>query len=354
MEDEANVQCVRISKKRAEEARKILLENILLRRDLKPKAVNNDVLFPVTEAKKSIDLLSLKGIKASLCVEFFNKYERKKFGKKAIGITSYTLIGNIALINKGKSNDISIYKKLAKEIVARHPRIRAVYLKLRTSGEYRLPELRHLLGETITETEFKEYGLKFKVDIAKTYVNPRLAQEHRRIAEIVNENEKVLDMFSGIAPFSIHMASLKKIYVLAVDINPFAIYYAAVNIRLNTKMLKGKVIVMKGDARDLPSLLKPVFTRIIMNNPKNSIDFLPHACSLLNKEGYIHVYALLDKDCNFESEIEKRLKNKACEINEIKIKRVREYSRNQDISVADVFVKKITSLKVYNILVQDH
>ena len=333
--------CVKVNKRIAEKLRRALLKYSLLRKDLRPRRFNDEVLFPVINLKKALSLATSLGTEARSCKEFFESYSTtKKIKGGTQGLSSYTLIGDIAIINRGRSYDLPLYKKLAEKIVATHPNVKAVYLKLRTSGIYRLPELILLIGEGITETEFKEYGLRFRVDIAKAYVNPRLAEEHRRIAEIVENEERVLDMFSGIAPFATHIASLKRTKVLATDINPYASYYAAINVKLNLKRLRGKILVMKADARDLPYLLKPFFTRIIMNSPKNSLSFLSEACSLVSKKGFLHIYVIAESDRDLIIDVERRLRNLKCEVNDIKIKRVKEYSSFQKIFVVDVYVRR--------------
>ncbi len=340
MEKESD--CIKVNKRVAEKLRKILLSSSLLRKDLKPKSFNDEVLFPVVNIKKALSIATSLGIEAEPCEETFEAYlTRKILKEEALGLSSYTLIGNIAIISRGRDHGISLYKKLAEKIMIMHPNVKAVYLKQRTVGTYRLPELTLLAGENVTETEFKEYGLRFRVDITKAYANPRLAEEHRRLAEIVEEGEKVLDMFSGIAPFAIHIASLKRAEVLATDINPYASYYAAMNVKLNLKKLKGKVLVMKADAKDLPYLLRPSFTRVIMNSPKNSLSFLGEACNLLSKQGFLHIYVIAESDRDLISDVEKRLRVLRCEINDVKVRRVKEYSPFQKIFVVDVYVQRL-------------
>jgi tRNA (guanine37-N1)-methyltransferase len=332
--------CVSVPREDAERLRRRLLQLSLLRRDLRPKVTGDKVLLPVANVEESVRVAKSLGILAEACKSTFARY--RKLEERIEGLSSYTLLGEVAIINyRGK--DPSAYERLAELIMMKHPKVRAVYLKLRTQGAFRLPELVLVRGERVTETEFKEYGLRFRVDVTKAYVNPRLASEHRRVAEAVSDGEDVLDMFSGIGPFSIHIASLRSSRILAVDINPYASYYAAMNVKLNRRALKGRVVVMRADARILANLLDTRFDRIIMNNPTGALSFVDVACRLLKRRGILHIYKLVEREERLEEVVERRLKDEGCEVLEMNVKKVREYSPDQVIVVADVYVNKATS-----------
>jgi len=64
--------------------------------------------------------------------------------------------------------------------------------------------------------------LQFKVKLGEVYFNPRLSEEHHRLAEATKSGEVVVDAFTGIGGFAIHIASLKTSLVIANDANPVA------------------------------------------------------------------------------------------------------------------------------------
>ncbi|MEB3851175.1 MAG: 50S ribosomal protein L11 methyltransferase [Desulfurococcales archaeon] len=181
----------------------------------------------------------------------------------------------------------------ARKILRRHPRVRGVYLKRGTRGEFRVARLELLAGERVGETVYREYGLEFVVDVERVYVNPSLAGEHRRVAELAGEGEWLLDMFSGFGAFAIHAASLHNLTAVSVDINPHATRLAALNAWRNRRRLRGRVVVVNADAAMLPELLQARFDRLVMNHPTASLDYLQAACRLLAPQGgWLHLYIL--------------------------------------------------------------
>ena len=100
-----------------------------------------------------------------------------------------------------------------------HPNVRAVFAKSGwVSGTERIMPLRYVAGENRTQTIHKEHGCSFKVDLSKVFFSPRLSSEHQRIAKLVDEGERVVDMFAGVGPFSILIAKgLSDVRVEAID-----------------------------------------------------------------------------------------------------------------------------------------
>jgi len=155
-------------------------------------------------------------------------------------------------------------------------------------GDYRLRRLRHLAGEERTETMHRENGLRFKLDVATCYFSPRLSTERLRISDAVGDDERVLNMFAGVGPFSITIAKKKKATVLSCEANKAACEFHLANDRLNK--VERKVEVMKGDARELPEKLEEKFDRVLMPHPSQSNLFLPAALALAKPGGVIHYY----------------------------------------------------------------
>jgi tRNA (guanine37-N1)-methyltransferase len=206
--------------------------------------------------------------------------------------TSFDQIGNIAVIDI-KEEMINHKSEIGQAILTIHQSIHSVFRKSsKVNGEYRIRGIELIAGENNTITIHKEYGLSFKVDIAQVYFSPRLATEHRRIAQQVSPDEYVLDMFGGIAPFALHIAQLQPCNITTVDINPSATKLIAESLKLN-KHLLGEIHCLEGDIDAIAqSFLEKnqLFDRIIMNHPSNAISYLSLARQLLVTGGLIHFY----------------------------------------------------------------
>ena len=156
-------------------------------------------------------------------------------------------------------------------------------------GDYRIRKLELLAGDDKTETEYKEHGCRFRVDVEKTFFSPRLSTERERIAELIKEGETIINMFGGVGMFSIVAAKKKKCHVYNIDINPDAARLCAENILLNK--LKGTVESIQGDAvKVIEEKLLDTGDRILMLLPERSDEFLDSAIRAAKKNAIIHYY----------------------------------------------------------------
>ena len=208
--------------------------------------------------------------------------------------SSYEIIGDVILLPPLSNSILRLYGVLlAKTLKMLHPRIKAVYVRMGTEGEYRIRELRLVWGEPKQYTLYREHGITFYVLLGKVYVNPSLSTEHVRITELVNDGDRVLDMFAGIGGFSLNIATRKKALVVAVDINPWATACLLRSIYMNRRRLKAEIIALNCDAKILPLILKhKSFNHIIMNLPHKSLGFIREALELLSENGYLHIYLI--------------------------------------------------------------
>lgn len=285
------VACVSIHKLQAERAIRELSTLNLVDKSFKIGRSGDTVCIPVVEVGEALEALRKAGLYAK--IEYMSLepvVKPRPLGESFRGLSSYVLIGDILVFNwRSGIPDLEVYREAALKVMREQPRVRAAFLKYETWGEARVQRLEHLAGERRTRTIHREYGLSFHVDIARVYFNPRLAAEHRRIAEEASNGDRVLDMFSGVGGFSLHIASSKKARIVAADINPVAVKLLAENIRENKRLL-GEIAVLRADAATLPLLLKPVFNRIIMDHPTASKYYVGEACMLAEKHAIIHYY----------------------------------------------------------------
>jgi len=163
------------------------------------------------------------------------------------------------------------------------------------SGDFRTRKLELLAGENKTETEYKEHGCRFIVDVEKAFFSPRLSTERDRIANLIQDGETVINMFGGVGMFSIIAAKKKKCTVYNLDINPNASKLCEQNINLNK--LVGKVESITGDAiKIIEKGLTGIGDRVLMLLPERSDEFLDSAIKAAKKNGIIHYYCHVHGD----------------------------------------------------------
>ena len=169
------------------------------------------------------------------------------------------------------------------------------YQSSSVEGEFRTRDLEILAGDDKTETEYKESGCRFVVDVRKAFFSPRLSSERMRIAELVNDGEVIVNMFGGIGMFSIIAAKKKKCTVYNIDINPDASNFCQKNIAINK--LAGNVISIHGDASDvIENQLENKSNRTLMLLPEKSDEFLSSAILASKNSGVIHYYSHIHAD----------------------------------------------------------
>lgn len=162
-------------------------------------------------------------------------------------------------------------------------------------GEFRTRNLELLAGENKTETEYREFGCRFIVDVEKAFFSPRLSTERERIANLIQDGEIMINMFAGVGMFSIIAAKKKRCTVYSIDINPVASELCQKNISLNK--LLGKVVSINGDATAvINEKLKDIGDRTLMLLPERSDEFLQTAIAATKDNGIIHYYSHIHAD----------------------------------------------------------
>ena len=169
------------------------------------------------------------------------------------------------------------------------------YQSSSVDGEFRTRDLEILAGDDKTETEYKESGCRFFVDVRNVFFSPRLSSERTRIAEFVNNDEVIVNMFGGVGIFSIIAAKMKRCTVFNIDINPLAAKLCKKNIAINK--LVGNVISIEGDASQvINSQLENKSDRTLMLLPEKSDEFLDSAILSTKSGGIIHYYSHIHAD----------------------------------------------------------
>ncbi|MEK6890954.1 MAG: hypothetical protein AABX03_02350, partial [Nanoarchaeota archaeon] len=222
---------------------------------------------------------------------------------------SFDVLGNIAIVKF--SDDVKKSEKIknARNLLEEVKSVKTVLEKSeKIKGRLRTFKTNYLAGIKTKTAIYRENNCIFKFDVEKTYFSPRLSNERNEIAKQVKENEKVLVMFAGVAPYSIVISKLAKPKIVySVELNRMASKYALENVRLN-KLTNVKII--QGDVKkvsDRWSKEKIKFDRIVMPRPQLKESFLKDAFKLVKKGSIINYYDF-SKD---EKEIIKKIDDEA-------------------------------------------
>lgn len=278
-------RCVSVDKNLAERAIKELNSMYLIDSDYSITRIDNKVIIPV---KVNIDkiMLSFGEILVFECTPPTKKR------RVSINIPSHDFLGEVVILRRNvlENRDPD---ELINSIKQVYPRVKAIWVKDETVDTYRKPVLRLLWGEEVKDIVVKEYGLTFRVKLGEVYYNPRLAEEHHRIANSIKPGEVIVDAFSGIGGFTLHIAFRAPCLIIANDINPVAYELLVENILLNRRRLKGSIIPLNNDVMELPSILRlGIAERVLANLPLESLKFSSIYDELMKPGGILHLYML--------------------------------------------------------------
>ena len=215
-------------------------------------------------------------------------------------ISAFDQIGDIIIVRIPES--LLSKKKIIGEALLDQVKIaRSVFYQASdVEGDFRTRNLEIIAGKDNTETEYKEFGCRFTVDVKNAFFSPRLSTERERIANLIQNDEIMTNMFAGIGMFSIMAAKRKKCTVYSLDINPTASKLCEINIELNK--LAGKVISINGDAaKIIDEQLIDKSDRTLMLLPERSDEFLESAISTTKNGGIIHYYSHIHADKKSEA-----------------------------------------------------
>ena len=210
-------------------------------------------------------------------------------------ISAFDQIGNIIIVRIPDS--LLSKKKIIGETLLEQVKIAksVFYQSSAVEGDFRTRNLEILAGEDNTETEYKEFGCKFTVDVENAFFSPRLSTERERIANLIQDGEVMINMFAGVGMFSIMAAKKKKCTVYSLDINPVASKLCEKNIKQNK--LSGNVISINGDSsKIIKEQLVDKSDRTLMLLPERSDEFLESAISTTKNNGIIHYYSHIHAD----------------------------------------------------------
>ncbi|MEM0001098.1 MAG: methyltransferase [Desulfurococcaceae archaeon] len=277
--------CISIERTLAERAIKELRRRGILDREHLITRAGNSVIVPVRVNAPGELELSFTRLPVFECSPPLREIVKAP-------LPSLDVVGNVVIL---RENVLKLRR--AEDIIAAikqvYPRVKAVWVKEETNDVFRIPLLKLLWGEEVREITVKEYGIEMRVKLGEVYFNPRLAEEHRSVAQLTKNGEVVVDVFSGIGGFTLHIASMRRCLVVANDLNPVAYELLVENIKLNRRKLKSTIIPLNSDAVELPHILRQgVADRLIADFPMKSTEYYEVYEKLLKPRGILHLYTV--------------------------------------------------------------
>ncbi|MFW9903601.1 MAG: class I SAM-dependent methyltransferase family protein [Candidatus Thorarchaeota archaeon] len=311
--------------KDAEIVRHRLIKFNLLHHHKIPIKTDKLVIFPITDSTTIPSLLSdinyqfqqlefsNRKEKESISVKLQKEYPHINWGDISL---KYDRLGEIAIMKLNSSITFSsIRQRIGELILSATPKLKTVLNKSDiVEGINRIYPIEHLAGKEIWQTWHQEYGVLIFVDL-RAYFNPRLAEEHHRVALSVKPDEKILDLFTGVGSFALHCSKESQCEVVAIDINPYSIHALQRSIKRNK--LQGTIHPIIGDSSRI-LVAKRYFDRVIINLPQVSVDYLPYSAKLLKKGGIITFYQFISKSETFEKDIRDLISKKLVNVNSYK------------------------------------
>jgi tRNA (guanine37-N1)-methyltransferase len=304
-------RCAVVPKGEGESARKKLSEGGLLRADLSIRSDASHVFLPVLEGPDPGYPTREEEFEPSVGrIKSYKELADVPEDLRALLPTSFDIIGDVAVF-KLPDELVPHASAIGKAMLAASKNLASAALDQGVEGEMRVRSLKVIAGRKSTRTVHREYGIELELDPALVYFSPRLANERWRIAQLVEDGERVLDMFCGVGPFSLLIAKkAKPSSVACVDANAHAIEFLKSNIARNKAT---GVAGHLGDARALAPKLGPA-DRIIMNLPHSAHEFLQEALEAAAPGAWIHIYQVVDKGAEEKRsyQLEKVAKGSTC------------------------------------------
>lgn len=193
----------------------------------------------------------------------------------------YHVVGYVALLHLD-SRLLEYATKIGEATLEFDKRVKSVAVKIGpTSGITRQPSYAVVAGKRDTVTTHIENGVKFRLDPLRLTFSGGNRRERMRLSKLVKDGENVVDMFSCVGQFALHIAKSANVKVTAIEINPEAFEFLLENIELNG--LENRVTALMGDCREVHP--KRTANRVVMGYLHNTIEYLPFALETLVEDG---------------------------------------------------------------------
>ncbi|QSG05803.1 class I SAM-dependent methyltransferase [Halapricum desulfuricans] len=224
---------------------------------------------------------------------------------------SWAVIGSVVLVEMG---DAPRPGEVGDALLTMHGEADTVLSRGPISGTHREPDVEVVAGEGDTRTVHREHGIEYGLDLSAVMFSPGNKAERARMGEIVDADDRVLDMFAGIGYFTLPMADAGA-KVIAVEHNPTAFEFLLENAMRNG--VTDRVQAYRADNRDvLGEGLDafgdpPTVDRIVMGyydatEPDgDGYAYLDPAIEALEPGGIMHVHEATPEQLAFDRPIER-------------------------------------------------
>lgn len=237
---------------------------------------------------------------------------------------NYHVVGDVALVGfDGHSRDQK--QDVAEALLELHPHIDTVVEDRGVEGVTREPDVEVIMGGE-TETLHRENGYRFKLDVGEVMFSVGNAGERKRMQEVVEEGERVYDMFAGIGYFSVPLA-LGGADVAAAEINPAAYEYLVENAGLNG--VTESIDAVNRDCRD-----------VVVDGDRavlghfDATSYVCHAVRCVGS-GWLHVHDAAYDPMETVREVEAGVAEAGGVVESVDVRRVKGYSEGVDHVVVD-------------------
>ncbi len=283
------VPCVAVERERGEAVRQRLAEAGLLDGDHEISADGGTLYIPVTDTSGVPDDLADRLVEHDAAERDGPRTPADLLGYEP----SLERLGDIVILDV---DDDGRAREIAEAVMASDlPCATVLNRASPIEGALRVRKWDVLAGNG-TETVHREYGHEFRLDVAEVYFSPRLATERHRVVESVAADEFVIDMFAGVGPYAIPMATCGA-EVVACDLNERAIDYLRGNAERNG--VADRVTSVAGDVREATGEYAGSADRLVMNLPHSADEFLDVAVALAGETCLIHYYDIQHEDDPF-------------------------------------------------------
>ncbi len=202
------------------------------------------------------------------------------------------VIGDILLV-KGDVKDVDELLKT--------PGVNRIVKLGRINGLKREPDVEVIVGDG-TETVHRENKCQFKLDVSRIMWSKGNTTERKRMSQLPEDGEIIVDMFAGIGYFSIPIAvhsNPDKIY--SVEINPVSHNYLCENIVLNK--VDNVVEPILGNCREVAP--RKIADRVLMGYIGNTNEYLDVAMDVLKVGGELHYHESVPDNIKFIRPVER-------------------------------------------------
>jgi len=192
-----------VPRKEAESIRRRLLQSGLLLKDYQPVRDGNYVIFPVSSCPDGFECVEREFPARKKKPRSLEDALREFLPEYAVQhvVKSFDIIGHVAVIRVPEEL-WDLREKIGEAILRVHPNVRTVAAEVGPhQGVFRIQPVEVIAGEPNLITEYREFGVRLRLEVGKTYFSPRLSYERYRIAQQVRSGEFIAALFAGVGPF---------------------------------------------------------------------------------------------------------------------------------------------------------